>query len=173
MLATVSPQVRNFRYLFAPSASFWPLFHPTCVILATFSPHQSPQHTHNILQLPLFGPFSSTCKHFDSFFEKMLPASVGITFLQINPMHFDAKTLLSGPPGGGKNTDVGNCFATSASFALLVRHKCILWNTFSPEVRHFADFFNPPKAPNVCITSSSSHFLLPFFHHLLYFHSYF
>ena len=77
MLATVSPQVRHFRYFFATSASFGPLFRPKCVIWATFSTHQSPQHTHNIFQLPLFPPFSRTCKHFDSFFERMLPASFG------------------------------------------------------------------------------------------------
>ena len=77
MLATVSPQVRHFSYCFATSVSFYPLSHPTCVILATLSPHQSPQHTHNMLQLPLLLPFLQHLQPFSPFFSKILPAPCG------------------------------------------------------------------------------------------------
>ena len=131
-----------FSHFLTQHASFWRLYHPTRApnIRITFSSSH------------FCSPFSSTCNHFHSFFEKMLPASVGITFLQVNPVHFDSKNPPSGPPGGGKTTDVGNCFTPSASF----------WR-----------LFQPTKAPNVHITSSSSHFFPLFSSTCNLFHSFF
>ena len=64
---------------------------------------------------PLFGPFLHHMLYvFTLFLKKCFLPSVGITFLQINPVHFDAKALLSVPQGGGKNTDVCDLFAPSA-----------------------------------------------------------
>jgi hypothetical protein len=111
---------------FAPSASFYLLFRHKCPFSNFLTQHASFWRLYHPTRAPniritfsnshFCSPFSSTCNHFHSFFEKMLPASVGITFLQVNPVHFASKTPLSGPSGGGNSSDVGNCFAPSVSF---------------------------------------------------------
>ena len=99
------------------------LFHPTCVILATLSPHQSPQHTHNILQLPLFGHFFQHLQSFSFFFRKNASCLLwGSHFCK------SARCIL--PP----NTHFLDPQA-DATAAMLA--------TVSPLVYHFSHFFRP------------------------------
>ena len=118
-----SCSIRSFFYLEASLGAL----EPESVLLGGSSvapwwllgglPHQGTQHTHYMCQLPPFWSFFPPLAiFFTIFLKKCFLPSVGITCLQINPVHFDAKNPLSGPPGGGKNSDVGNFFTPSASF---------------------------------------------------------
>jgi hypothetical protein len=152
-----------FSHFLPQNASFWRLYHPT----------RAP-NIRIMFSISYFcNPFSSTCNNFRSFFEKMLPASAGITFCKSTRVHFDSKNQPSGPSGGGKATDVGNCFTPSASFSLLFHHKCLLWAAFSPEVRHVGDFFNTPGPPTYALHVPAAPLLDPSSTTCYIFHSFF
>ena len=133
MLATVSPQVRHFNYFFATSVSFYQLSHPTCVILATLSPHQSPQHTHNILQLPLLQPFFQHLQSFSLFFWKNASCLCGDHIFASQPGAF----CLQNPTFWTlRRRQQQRCWQ-------LFRPKCIILATFSAQMCPFGDFSVP------------------------------
>ena len=138
---------------FTPSVSFSLLIHHKCLLWAAFSPEVRhvgdffntpgpPTYALHVPAAPLLDPSSTTCYIFHSFFEKVLPAAAGTIFAIQS-----GETAPSGPPGGGKHTDVGNFFAPSASFKLLFRHRCVLLATSCRKMRHFGDFIIPPEPP--------------------------
>ena len=142
MWATCSPQVDHFSYLFAPSASFWPLFHPTCVILVTLSPHQSRQHTHNILQLPLVLPFFQHLQSFSLFFWKKASCLLwGSHFCKSTRCILPPKTNFLDPQAEATAAIMATVLPQVYNFSYFFPPSVSFWRRFRPQMPHIGNFF--------------------------------
>ena len=132
MLATVSPQVHHFSYFSATRVLFQQFSHPTCVILATLSPHQSPQHTHNIPTPTFVALFPALAIIFTLFLKKCFLPLRGSHFCKSTRCILTQKTHFLDPQVEQKPPCWRHFHPT-----------CIMFVTFPSQVCHFRNDFAP------------------------------